>query len=854
LEDAAHAPHAQNQKIIMPKQHRPLAAGIVASARTARQRRPLRAKLASTLLATLSCAACHAWAADTNGNAATQPGLRSAADAGSETASPRGEAQSQTQIAGLVQDSAGQPLAHASLTVLRQGADPVAPIRLQCDAAGHFVATHLAAGIYAVTVQTGGYHDGAAQVQVTEGHTAEVTLVLQKGPVVNIDVVHVAAARLDQARNGLLPEAGSSVYRIKAADIENLPQGEDTPLNQVLLQAPGVADDSYGQLHVRGDHADLQYRINGILIPEPISGFGQSFDTRIIDQVSLLTGALPAQYGYRTAGVIDIQTKTGEDQQGGTVDVYGGSHQTLQTSADVFGNTGPLDYYFTGTLGENNLGIEAPTSASDPLHDHTRQGNDFGYLSYLLDPQTRVSVMFGSASNQFELPNTPGLTPAYALNGVSNFDSADLNETQAELNEFLVLALQGQHGADIDYQLALSTRYTRTQFNPDPIGDLIFNGVASRDFHSDRANDLEGDGTYRLDGAHTLRAGFSLMQEHAEFNDTVSVFPTDADGNQLSDVPETLSDASQKTGYLYSAYLQDEWKLSSRLTLNYGLRFDGMDEYVQAHQVSPRVSLVYQLTPSTTLHAGYARYFTPPSFELVSSQTISQFNHTTNASAVTQNDPVQPERDDYYDLGVIQQFGPALKVGLDAYYKKADQLLDEGQFGTALIYTPFNYAQGRVYGLEFTGNYKYGDLSAYVNIAYSRAQGTDVDSAQFNFDAAELAYISNHWVYLDHDQRVTASYGCAYVLGRTTFSADATVGSGLRAGFANTEKLPWYMQLNLGVTHHFDESVIGRFDVRLSLINALGRVYELRDGSGIGVGAPQYGPYRAVYAGVTKHF
>ncbi|MFP3740639.1 TonB-dependent receptor plug domain-containing protein, partial [Burkholderia sp. SIMBA_019] len=85
-------------------------------------------------------------------------------------------------------------------------------------------------------------------------------------------------------------------------DIQSMPQGANTPLNQVLLQAPGVANDSYGQLHVRGDHADLQYRINGIMIPEPISGFGQSLDTRIIDQVNLLTGALPAEYGYRTAG------------------------------------------------------------------------------------------------------------------------------------------------------------------------------------------------------------------------------------------------------------------------------------------------------------------------------------------------------------------------------------------------------------------------------------------------------------------------------------------------------------------------------------------------------------------------
>jgi hypothetical protein len=159
-----------------------------------------------------------------------------------------------------------------------------------------------------------------------------------------------------------------------------------------------------------------------------------------------------------------------------------------------------------------------------------------------------------------------------------------------------------------------------------------------------------------------------------------------------------------------------------------------------------------------------------------------------------------------------------------------------------------------VYGIEFTGNYKAGNVSGYLNVALSRAQGEDVTSAQFNFDAAELAYISDHWVYLDHDQRVTVSMGGAYDFGRNTVTADAIVGSGLRSGFANTDKLPWYGQLNLALIHHFNEPIIGKVDARIVLINAFNSVYELRDGSGIGVEAPQYGPQRAVYAGVTKLF
>ncbi len=709
---------------------------------------------------------------------------------------------------------------------------------------------------HALCLHTSAAHAQAVASQGASGandQSARADLAGRPGDPPSIDVT-VNAQRLDRSRNGLLPEVGSSVYRITQSDIANMPQGENTPLNQVLLQAPGVAYDSYGQLHVRGEHANLQYRINGIMIPEPISGFGQSFDSRIIDQVNLVTGALPAQYGDRTAGIVDIRTKDSDAGNGGTIDVYGGSHQTIRTSGEVFGSSGPFSYYLTGALGENNLGVEAPTASANPLHDHTRQGNQFGYLSYMVTPLTRVSVLFGATANRFEIPNTPGLAPTYTLNGVSAFDSANLNESQSELNNFGVVALQGTNGGALDYQIALYTRYTRTQFNPDPVGDLIFNGVASTNFHSNRANGLQADTTYRLGASHTVRAGVMFEQEHAAFNNSVAVFPVDATGNQLSDQPFTINDANSKTGYLYGVYLQDEWKLTSKLTLNYGARYDRLNEFVQAGQLSPRVGLVYEPTTSTTLHAGYARYFTPPPLELVSDSTIGLFNGTTNQAATSQNSPVKPERSHYFDVGISQRVTPELTLGLDAYYKIARDLIDEGQFGTALIYTAFNYERGRGYGLELTANYKHANVSAYANIAWSRAQGKNIESAQFNFGSDELTYAANNWIYLDHDQRVTASFGGAYSLGQTTLTLDGLVGSGLRSGFSNTDKQPWYWQLNLGVTQHFNPPFFGKVDGRVVLVNGFNRVYALRDGSGIGVQAPQYGPQRAIYAGITKHF
>src|SRR5271154_212380 len=119
--------------------------------------------------------------------------------------------------------------------------------------------------------------------------------------------------QLDQAREEIVPALGSTEYDINASQIDALPLGHNASFNQLILRAPGVAQDSAanGDLHVRGEHANLQYRINDVLLPEGITGFGLELDPRFVDSMQLIDGSLPAQYGFRTAGVVDIQTKSG---------------------------------------------------------------------------------------------------------------------------------------------------------------------------------------------------------------------------------------------------------------------------------------------------------------------------------------------------------------------------------------------------------------------------------------------------------------------------------------------------------------------------------------------------------------
>ena len=679
-----------------------------------------------------------------------------------------------------------------------------------------------------------------------------------------LHAVDVTAA-LDRARNQLAPDIGASQYVIDAKAIEQLPLGDATPFNQILLQAPGVVQDSFGQLHIRGDHDDIQYRINGVIVPESISGFGQAIDPDIIERIQLLTGALPAQYGYRTAGVVEIETENGahrhadaegdeDDAADGRISVLGGSFGSFSPELSMHGSNARWSWFFTAEYSQSDVGIENPTPSRNALHDRTNEAKDFGYVSYLLDDDTRLSFLFGSANNRFQIPDNPGQTPNFALAGVGDFPSTALNERQREVSAFGALSLQGKL-ASTTYQVSIGQRYSSVEYHPDPIGDLVFNGVAGSIDRSNRADTLQGDFSTPLGQSHTLRYGVYVSSEHPQSRNVSQVFPADADGNQTSNVPLTIvDDAPHISARTYGVYLQDQWNVSDKLTLNYGLRGDRVDAYVTQGQLSPRLGAVYQLSDATTLHAGYARYFTPPPTELISPTDIALFQGTTNQLPTTANAATLSERSHYFDLGIAQKLSDGLTLGLDAYYRRVHDLLDEGQFGAALIFAPFNYARGRVRGVEFTANYSAGPWNAYFNASTSRAMGRDVVTGQYNFGPDELDYIATHWVHLDHDQRLTGSGGVSYDWNGTRLGSDFLYGSGERAAFANSAHLPDYYQINVSANREVDLPHVGKLGVRVALINVTDQVYEIRDGSGIGVGAPQFGPRRGVYVGLTKAF
>ena len=694
--------------------------------------------------------------------------------------------------------------------------------------------------------------------------------------------ITVTARRLNEARESIKPSLGASDYTLTTQAIQNLPGSDNQPIEDIILQLPGVSQDQFGQFHVRDDHNGVQYRLNGVILPESIAVFGQTLSPRLIERLDLVTGTLPAQYGLRTAGIIDITTKSGLKDES-DVSLYGGSHATIEPSVQLTGSSGGTSWFASGDYKHNDLGINNVNGNAQALHDRTDQFNSFGYIDHILDENDRIALLGGYSNQHYQIPNPTGLVGRQtdangnpvAVNGVTSFPSEALNEQQLQTFGFAALSLLHTAG-DFTLQVSGFGRVATLDYRPDYTGELLFNGLAQDASKRDVAFGMQLDSVLKLGPVHTLRGGLYYEHDRSRSFTNSNVFPTTGDmcdptgitcqQGAINGPPESLVDITTITANTYSAYLQDEWHVLRHVVVNFGARFDENDALRAERQLSPRANAVWTPTASLTLHAGYARYFSPAPFELVASSNLSQIYNTTISPAVRSAIPAYAQRENYWDVGIQQKFG-GFTLGLDGYLRRETNVVDEGQFGAPIILTPFNYAKGRIEGAEFSLNYAHRGFSAYGNLALEKAQGTQIDSNQYNFSAADLSYIATHWIYLDHNQTWTGSAGAAYnwhegALKGSRISADMIYGSGLRralflpAGSAypdipNGAAVPGYVTFNLSAGHSFGAS---GFDVRLDVENLFDRVYEIRDGTGVGVGAPSFGPRRGVFIGVSKRF
>ncbi len=750
-------------------------------------------------------------------------------------------------VAGVVDDALGRPIVGATVTVSNAGK---LVQRAKTDKTGRFRLKNIRAGNYSLTVAITGFEPANLLLEVPRTDAKPLLITLASEQALSLPVT---ATRV-RAQN-TLSSTGASEYTLTRQDINNLPQGEATSLNQVMLQMPGVALDQNQEIHIRGEHMGIQYQMNGIMLPLDMNTdptFTQVLNSYFVDKASLIDGVLPARYGYRTAGVIDIHTRDGCDGSHNSVTVLGGQRDTAQGSFELGGCGDKLSYYVTGLFLQSNLGFSSAVPAPDPVHDAVTQGQAFGYFRYTLGPSASLSLITGMtlAFNQF--PNQPNLTPQYQLYHINpaSYPSSAINSGLNQQDYFGVLALKGAIGADWDYQLAYSAHYNSETFYPDPIGDLIYQGIASNVFTSDLSNTLQGDLTYHLDD-HAIRGGFYFGEYGVETDQTSQVFPIVM--GTAATTPISVAANLNKINLVYGVYLEDTWQITDRLSVNFGSRWDRVSGITNGSQFSPTINFIYRPQEDWTAHAGFSRNFQVPNFQGISPGISRLFAGTTGAIGTSSggNTSPYPETDYTWDVGFTHRLTRHLVFANDNYFRIDRHYLDEGQFGYVPIEVPFNYVRGYGGGTEESLTWNLENFAFRLNAFVAREEDIGVASGQYNFPPAELSYIDRHYFVLDHTPLVGASGGAAYRWKEYQFTLDGLFSSGLRGGFANETQLPKVWQFNLSAARSFDVPGLGKLTNRIILLNIFDRTNLIRPSSGIGVFQAAYGPRITVYDALT---
>lgn len=648
---------------------------------------------------------------------------------------------------------------------------------------------------------------------------------------------------------------GEASYAVTSADIANIP-AQSGDLTDLLLQMPAVSLDQNQQIHIRDTEGpQFQYQVNGVLVPLDINTnppFLSMIGADFIDRLDLRVGVLPARYSYATGGVLDIATKDGCSDPGGEASLTFGMRGTIQPSLRYGGCAGRFSWFVSGLYSQSNTAFSSATRGPTPIHDQTARGQAFGFFSYKLSETTKLSLILSGSASDNQLPNQAGLTPPFVVAGVTPPPSADIDSRLNFRDALVVLALNSQPTATFSWQLAYAFHSIRQVFEPDVIGELAYQGVASHAVHQDTDNTLEGDATWRV-GAHTLSAGFYAGLYHVHAVDQSLVLPVDLATGAVGETPIGVDSAVRGDNVVLGLWMNDLWQVSRTVSLNLGLRWDSVTGATSARQFDPTVNLAWRPDAATTLHAGLARYFQVPSWQGLSPSAQAAFQNTTAAGPPGTASPLT-EDDIVADAGVVRRFGPHLTASLDAYYETSRRYLDTGQFGAVPIFAAFNYAKGRMWGTELALAWKSPSLSAWANLTIGRNTQEGVLTGQFNFDPAELAFIDTHPIVLDHQPLVGAAAGAAWTWRGWTLSADALYSNGLRAGFADLTQLPPVFQVNLGLARRFRLPAVGQVTDRLTVLNLLDRTNLIRPQHGIGIVQAAYGPRFTVYDEISVAF
>lgn len=750
-----------------------------------------------------------------------------------------------------------KPVANASIT-LEDTAGVRAPISLTTGADGTATSPALETHGWKVTTKADTFDADTRTINVVADTTTEAEVLLEP---LKENVIHITGQR-----NVTRPTDTSQDVRRDQSFIQKFPSNPSNrqSLTQFLSTTPGLAMDSVGQLHSRGEHASTTIYIDGFQLPGAFQGrFGQVLSPTAIQNVEVLTGGFAPEYGRETASILNVNLRAGTITPFVNYSLTGGSYDTFEggiTAGGQFGKEYGLPdengrrartfgYLIDVDARSTANALEPPQPADQTAHNQGQSYTSFGNFDWHISDRDSLSLLLSGNPAHNEVANRTGLPSffapygqGYGYGGMQGPDSGLPSQQQdgqdvyqQDHNEFGVLNYLRTIDDRTQLRVAFGLIHNGIDIlNNNPAVNLgalpTDNSIEYNPTLIRNARDAEGQASItHTAGPHTIKAGFSIDRQtgiesyqltpasQAALNVLLSGDPTISTPDPTNPLYALRPDGGApatvhvtRSGYYNAAYLQDTWRMTRQLTANYGLRLDDYtsDQTTQRDNEAPDTAHVGLQMVSPRFNFAYA--VDPKTVLRASYDRLFIAPPTAQGAGI--GVVIEPEKLNQYELSAERQTGPGQSVKVSGYYKEIRDQLDTGLLvpGTQIgAFVTDNIPKDYVRGLELAYNLvpvRPDGLSAYLSYAYAMAKPQGSDDPFNDHDQLHTLSTGLNYTFRTGDQAgLVFEYGSGFYSSVLTDGGTRNPHSDVNLRLASRPNLIGKSRLELNVENLFDD-------------------------------------------------
>ncbi len=621
---------------------------------------------------------------------------------------------------------------------------------------------------YTLSTRYIGYSDYDESIIVDSTHRAVQISISEKS--VELSEIVVKENKINQVSTSIDVNTGRQSF--EGETYHAAPTSRMTQLIQQNLA--GASRAPTGEVHIRGQHGEFSYLVDGIPIPLGVfGGLNEIVDPKVISKVTFLSGGFPAEYGGQITGLMDIQNRVPSGKLHVDISTFAGSYLTSNNdslgskvgsfkavnsngqSISISDHSNKLSYYIAGSREETDRRIDQPVQTL--FQDHGFDYFLYGKFDYLISENDYLTSNLNYSKTFTQVPFDP-------VDGFSN-------DKQKSFNAFQTLSYFHTISSDIDHESNLFVgafvREGGLEFTPN-LGDeskVYLNNDTTKGYV------LYQNRTFTTTG---LRIKYDKSYSH-QFKYAAGANYNYVSGNEdfqfLSETTNVPAQSKYK-GYDAGAFIQTEWHPYEWTKVDAGVRYDihNAPSLANQYQLSPRAKVYFFIDAYNSISLSYDHLFMPTNIENLGS--IASLTGNTAA-------PTMPEKDNLYELSYMRNWGAGFNTKVSGFYKDSSPGLDDETLGSSSLKVNVNINKIKTNGLEFA--LTYNDLSTpfsgYINSSIIHAYGQGPVSGGFLPADSSTSYFD-----LDHDQRMSVVVGLNYQPENWFVNMTAIYGSGLTNG------------------------------------------------------------------------